>query len=56
MPKKKIRADQPSETLKISGPSMSERAKIEYDILLQTSLDGFWVNDSSGRILDANQI
>jgi len=56
MPKKKMRADQPAETLIISGPSMSERTKSEYDILLHTSLDGFWVNDFSGRILDANQI
>lgn len=26
----------------------------EYAILLQTSLDGFWVHDSTGRLLDCN--
>jgi PAS domain S-box-containing protein len=32
-----------------------KRKELEYSTLIQTSLDGFWVNDFSGRILDVNQ-
>ena len=32
-----------------------EREKGVYRTLIQTSLDGFWINDFSGRILDVNE-
>jgi PAS domain S-box-containing protein len=32
-----------------------EREKSVYRTLIQTSLDGFWINDFSGRILDVNE-
>lgn len=32
-----------------------EREKGVYHTLIQTSLDGFWINDFSGRILDVNE-
>ena len=38
-----------------SGLSSEKRTTADYEIILQASLDGFWINDFSGRILDANE-
>ncbi|MHB0927147.1 MAG: PAS domain S-box protein, partial [Gallionellaceae bacterium] len=49
----------PQSPTAIQGPGEisveRKREESEYRTLIQTSLDGFWINDFSGRILDVNE-
>ena len=40
----------------ISGLDITERKRVqeEYSMVLQTAMDGFWIVDSDGRLLDVN--